>query len=195
MVVSQDNTPSFIPDRKPRFVILGTMVAICARTLDGREPSEPTFYYHNNRNHFWRVMQHLLEPGEEIKKMTVEEKKSFLNRHRVMIQNLVQEIIVPNSEAKDPSDTVLFKAYKRNRIKFKKISAQNKKLMEKTPLLFTCRHKKGISQLVDGFFQTNGIAEEAKKNIWYLPTPTRCNPKDRSEIWREEISQFWPNFF
>ena len=67
--------------------------------------------------------------------------------------------------------------------------------MEKTPLLFTCRHKKGISQLVDGFFQTNGIAEEAKKNIWYLPTPTRCNPKDRSEIWREEISQFWPNFF
>ena len=122
MVISQDNTPSFVPNKKPRFVILGTMVAICARSLNGQEPKEQTFYYHNNRNHFWRVMQHLLEPKQEVRRLTVPEKKAFLNRHRIMIQNLVHEIEVPNSEAHDPSDTILFKAFKKSRLSFKNIS-------------------------------------------------------------------------
>ena len=38
MVISQDTLGSFIPNQKPKMVIMGTMVAICARTLNGEKP-------------------------------------------------------------------------------------------------------------------------------------------------------------
>lgn len=191
MVISQDNTQNFIPNKKPRLVILGTMVAICARTLDGREPDEETFYYHNNRNHFWRVMQHLLAPEKDvIKNMTIDQKKRFLNKHGVAIHNLVSEIIVPNVEAHDPSDTILFKAHRNKRLKFKEVSPEVKKVLETTPKFFTCRYKKGIQDLVTGFLSFNNMDVQYRDKIWYLPTPTRCNPQARSEIWREEMNAF-----
>ncbi len=195
MVIAQDKTHSFIPDQPPRLIILGTMVAICARTLNGQAPEGATFYYHNNRNHFWRVMQHLFDPKDDVKKMSIADKKRFLNKHRIMIQNLVYEVSVPNSESNDPSDTILFKAYNKNRIKFKKLDPKAKKIIETTPKFFNCRYKKGISNLVDGFFEENKISSHIKDEICYLPTPTRCNPKARSLLWKNEMLEFSPNLF
>ena len=191
MVISQDNTQSFVPNKKPRFIIMGTMVAICARTLNDVEPAEETFYYHNNRNHFWRVMQNLLQPNAPVvNSMTIKEKKAFLNKHRVMITNLVHEIVVPNSEAHDPSDTILFKAQKKGRVKFRSLDSKTKKILLDTPKFFTCRYKKGISDLMEGYLETNNLPLNMKENVWYLPTPTRCNPKARSLMWRDEMNAF-----
>lgn len=188
MVVSQDTLGSFIPNKKPKMVVMGTMVAICARTLDGVKPENPPFYYHNPRNHFWRVMQNLLEPKKEVKGLSVEEKIDFLNRNGVAITNLVQEIIVPNSEANDPSDTILFKAQKNRRIQFKKIPKEVKKILEETPVFFTCRRKTGIEKLLIGYKETNKL-KLSLDDVYYLPTPTRCNPKARAEMWRDEIKE------
>lgn len=186
MVISQDNVPSFIPKSKPRMVILGTMVAICARDFEGHRPQK-VFYYHNNRNHFWKVLQHLFEPKRDPIKMTVLEKKQFLEKWGIAICNLVHEIEVSNQDKNDPSDTILFKAHKRKKLKFKTANKKLKTILETTPLYFTCRSKTGISKLVEGYFQHNKLNDELAETIWYLPTPTRCNPKARSLLWKDEM--------
>ena len=93
MVLHEDPLKTFIPKRKTVFVILGTMVAINARVIDGEAPAEQTFYYNNNRNHFWRVLQALMVPDKEAKKnLTISEKKSFLEHHGVAICNHQQRV-------------------------------------------------------------------------------------------------------
>ncbi len=171
-------------------VILGTMVAICARSIDGEAPTDPVFYYHNNRNHFWKVLQYFFAPDLTPKTLTVPEKKSFLNQHGVAIANLVQEIEVPNREAADPSDTVLFAAQRKNRLQFKTASPKLKAILKNTPLFFTCRHKKGIQDLVTGYLEHNQLPQSLTHEICYLPTPTRCNPHARAAVWRDEAAAF-----
>ncbi|NQZ18685.1 MAG: hypothetical protein HRT44_05435, partial [Bdellovibrionales bacterium] len=110
--------------------------------------------------------QNLLQPNKEvISKMTIVQKKKFLEKHRVMITNLVDEIVVPNSEANDPSDTILFKAQKLKRIKFKKLSPQVKELIETTPKFFTSRYKKGIKDLMTGYLETNNLDINIEKKF------------------------------
>lgn len=194
MVIHEDPLKSFIPKNEVKFIILGTMVAINGRIIDDSYPEDDFFYYNNNRNHFWRVMQYLmnskLTSKEDIKKFSIKEKKDFLNEHGIAIINLVKKVEVPNKYKYDPSDTVLFEAYKKNRVDFKMIPPRVKKIIQSKPMFFTCRKKKGIDQLVDGFFQKNQLNNELKNNIWYLPTPTRCNPYNRSILWREEMTSF-----
>ena len=194
MVTHEDTLNTFIPKGKIQFIILGTMVAINARTIDGIKPEVPTFYYNNNRNHFWRVLQYLMNPklknGEHIQKFTISEKKAFLEKNGIAICNLVQGVTVANKYKHDPSDTVLFEAYKKNLIEYKKITPRFKKIMKTTPMFFTCREKKGIAQLLDGFFEHNGLSAELKDKIWYWATPTRCNPYKRSVDWRRESESF-----
>jgi len=62
MIIHEDPLNSFIPKKEVKFIILGTMVAINARIIDGHIPNEEFFYYNNNRNHFWRVLQYLMNP-------------------------------------------------------------------------------------------------------------------------------------
>ena len=194
MITHIDPLKTFLPKTETKFVILGTMVAINARVIDGVEPSEPHFYYNNNRNHFWRVLQYLMNPrlknNEHIKYLSIEQKKDFLNKNGIAICNLVEKIEVPHKYKADPSDTVLFEAYKKNRIEFKKVPPRVKKILKTKPLFFTCRQKKGIDQLVDGFLETNKLSPEIKEHIWYWPTPTRCNPYQRSLIWKDEMRSF-----
>ena len=194
MITHIDPLKTFLPKGEVKFVILGTMVAINARIIDGKKPREPHFYYNNNRNHFWRVLQYLVNPrlknNEHIKQFTMKQKKDFLNQHGIVIINLVEKIEVPLKDKADPSDTVLFEAYKKNRIEFKKVSTKTKKVLKSKPLFFTCRQKKGIDQLVDGFLEANKLNEQIKDHIWYLPTPTRCNPYQRSLIWKKEMTEF-----
>ncbi len=191
MVIHEDNLKYFLPKKDIQFVILGTMVAINARAIDGMKPQDEVFYYNNNRNHFWRVLQYLLEPKKEIKKkLTIKEKRAFLERNGIGICNLVQKVEVPNKFKLDPSDTVLFDAYKKGRIEFKKIPPRVKSVLEQVPLYFTCRRKKGIDQLIDGFLERNSLDLMIKERIWYWPTPTRCNPLARANVWRKEMKLF-----
>jgi hypothetical protein len=191
MVLHEEAVPTFLPKGRLNFIILGTMVAINARIIDGIEPEEECFFYNNNRNHFWRVLQYLMDPklkdGEAIKRLTIKEKKQFLNKNKIGIVNLVQSVVVPNKYKLDPSDTVLFEAHKKNKLHFKSMDTKIIKTIEKTPLFFTCRQKSGINKLVDGFFEHNQIKSTTKENIWYWATPTRCNPYQRSLMWKKEM--------
>lgn len=194
MVRHEDPLKSFIPKKDVNFIILGTMVAINGRIIDGETPTDEVFYYNNNRNHFWRVLQHLVDPKiiskEQLLNFNIKEKKAFLEKHGIAIINLVKEVTIPNKYKYDPSDTVLFEAQKKNRLLCKKLSPRVKKLIYNKPMFFTCRSKKGIDLLLDNFFETNNIDKTLKNNIWYWPTPTRCNPYQRSLLWREEMNHF-----
>ncbi len=194
MIIHEDPLKSFIPKGEVKFVILGTMVAINARIIDDEVPQGEFFYYNNNRNHFWRVLQYLVNPAlkskEDLIKMNFKEKREFLNKNGIAIINLVKKVEVKNKDKHDPSDTVLFEAYKNNRIDFKLLPPKVKKILKTKPMFFTCRKKKGIDQLLDGFFKTNKLDENLKHNIWYWATPTRCNPYKRSILWREEMENF-----
>lgn len=193
MVKHEESVPTFMPKGKLNFIIMGTMVAINARIIDGVKPSEETFFYNNNRNHFWRVLQYLmnkeLKNGEAKKGLTIKEKKDFLKKNKIGIINLVDSVVVPNKYRHDPSDTVLFEAYKKNRITYKTLDANTKKRLIKTSIFFTCREKTGIRNLLDGFIKHNELSEGLKQNIWFWATPTRCNPFRRSQDWRREMHQ------
>lgn len=193
MVKHEESVPTFMPKGKLNFIIMGTMVAINARIIDGVKPSEETFFYNNNRNHFWRVLQYLmnkeLKNGEAKISLTIEEKKDFLKKNKIGIINLVDSVVVPNKYRHDPSDTVLFEAYKKDRITYKTLDANTIKRLIKTPIFFTCREKTGIRNLLDGFIKHNKLPEDLKQNIWFWATPTRCNPFRRSLDWRREMHQ------
>jgi len=193
MITHEDPLKSFIPKREVQFVILGTMVAINGRIIDGEKPQEPFFYYNNNRNHFWRILQYLTNPklkaGNHSKRLTISEKKKLLEENGIAIINLVHRVIVPNKDKNDPSDSILFHAFKRNRLELKKVSPKVRSILQNKPLFFTCRKKKGIDQLIDSFIKENKLSN-IKENTWYWATPTRCNPYKRSLEWKEEMDNF-----
>ncbi|MCO5143903.1 MAG: hypothetical protein M9962_12500 [Oligoflexia bacterium] len=186
MVISKDEIETFIP-KKPKILILGTMGAIIARTIDDNRPKE-AFYYHDNRNHFWKIIQLVFKPNIEPKKMTIDEKKIFLEEHGIAMSNIVKEIRVNTNDAKNPSDDIIFIAQKKRRLEFKVTSEQLKEIIEKKPIFFTCRSKPGISHLIQGYFSHNNINIPISK-IHHLPTPTRCNPQKRSNDWRNEMEK------
>ena len=190
MIIQKDEIDSFIP-KKTRFIILGTMCAINARTINGVKPTQEFFYYNDNRNHFWKILQYILEPDTEPRRLEIKEKKDLLKKHSIGIQNLVAQIEVPNTSKLDPSDTVLFDCYQKKRIKFKKIDKKIIPILNKTPLFFTCRYKKGIHQLLDGFIAQNKLSEKIIEQTHYLKSPTRCNPYRRSLEWEEEMNEFF----
>lgn len=190
MIVQKDEIASYIPE-KPRIIFLGTMCALNARTINGIKPPDDFFYYNDNRNHFWKILQYLFEFDKEPIKLSIIEKKKFLKQHNIGIQNLVSEIHTPKNSKLDPSDTVLFDCYKKNKITFKKLSLKNRKIVSKTPLVFTCRSKKGILELLEGFCETNLIDRNIINDIYFLKTPTRCNPFNRSQEWKTELKQIF----
>ncbi len=185
----RDLIESYIPSN-PKFVILGTMCALNAREINGVLPEGDFFYYNDNRNHFWKILQYILESQNEPIRMTVKDKKAFLKRHRIGIQNLVHEIETSTNDKLDPSDTVLFDCQKRGQIKFKELDDLSKKRLRKTHLFFTCRHKKGIQLLLEGFCAQNNLGQDLIERTHFLKTPTRCNPYKRSQEWLEEMSEF-----
>ncbi|RZF21585.1 hypothetical protein DAY19_07815 [Halobacteriovorax vibrionivorans] len=194
MATHQDEIPLFIPKGETNLIILGTMGSINARTVNGEKPDGEFFYYNNNRNHFWKVLQFLFEPEKEARKLTIEEKYAFLEKWGIAMSNIVNIAKVPNKDKDDPSDTVLFAAHKKNNVDFKHASPKFKKLLKTKPMFFTCRRKKGIENLLEGFFEQNGLSADLIDHIWYWPTPTRCNPKARSLIWKDEMKEFLAKF-
>lgn len=190
MPAHKDEIPVFIPKGKCRLIIFGTMGSINARTVNGVKPEGEFFYYNNIRNHFWKVLQYLFEPKKEPKRLTIKEKKKFLEKHGIAMTNIVDMAEVPKKYIADPSDTVLFEANKKGKVTFKKASPKMKKLLKTVPMFFTCRRKKGIEDLMKGYLGQNGLTEELIENIWYWATPTRCNPKARSEMWKKEMDDF-----
>ena len=188
MIIQRDEIPSFIPDN-PRAIFLGTMCALNARTINGQKPNEDFFYYNDNRNHFWKILQYIYDPNNEPQRLNINEKKSFLTKHQIGIQNLVYEIQTPNNQKLDPSDTILFECFKKNRIVFKELMPNQVTKFTNTSLYFTCRYKKGIHQLLEGFLQHNRLNENIMDRTWYLKTPTRCNPFKRSQEWIQEMKE------
>lgn len=189
MVKHEDKIPFFLPKKEPKLIILGTMGSINARAVDGVDPG-PCFYYNNNRNHFWKVLQHLFEPNKEPQKLNLKEKKQFLEKHAIAMTNIVESADVPNKDKSDPSDTVLFHAHKRGKLQTKKLPKRFRKYLKTCPLFFTCRSKKGITNLLESFFENNEVELNAKKDVWFWATPTRCNPLKRSLLWKEEMDRF-----
>lgn len=190
MIRHTDEILPFYPKNKPvNLIILGTMGSINARSIDEIKPEGDVFFYNNNRNHFWKVIQHLFENVEKPKIFEIPEKKRFLDRHGIAMTNIVDQALVPNKDRQDPSDTVLFHAQKKGLITYKKLKPQMRKLFLTTPLFFTCRRKKGIELLLQGFFELNNLPTDLIDHVWYWPTPTRCNPKARSELWRKEMDE------
>ena len=192
MIIQRDEIPSFIP-KNPKAIFLGTMCALNARTINAQHPSEDFFYYNDNRNHFWKILQYIYDPKIEPRKLSINEKKSFLTKHQIGIQNLVYEIQTPNNQKLDPSDTILFECLKKKRIIFKSLLPKEIKMLSNTPLYFTCRYKKGIHQLLEGFLHHNGLSENIMDRTWYLKTPTRCNPFNRSQEWIQEMKEHIKN--
>ena len=68
MIKHKDEIPVFIPKGKVNFIILGTMGSINARSINGQKPEGEFFYYNNSRNHFWKVIQLLINPKKEAAK-------------------------------------------------------------------------------------------------------------------------------
>jgi G:T/U-mismatch repair DNA glycosylase len=186
MVTSRDEIASFIPEKRPKLVILGTMAAISARSVDGCRPETP-FFYANNRNHFWRILQLVFDENRKPQQLSVSEKQSLLNFRQIAMANLVQEIEVEPVEAHNPSDAVLIKAMRKNRLRFKAVSSDFKEILKSTAVFFTCRENKGIQNLVDGYLEFNNLDTVLREKIIYLPSPTRCNPQSRSLIWKEKM--------
>jgi len=187
MIIQQDEIASYIPSN-PKIIFLGTMCAINARTINNIRPEGDFFYYNDNRNHFWKILQYIFDPKLEPFRMSIPQKKAFLRKHNIGIQNLVSQIEVPNNSKLDPSDTVLFDCYKKNRILFKELSFKNKSIVSRSKLAFTCRSKKGIENLLLGFCEQNKLSQNLMEQVTFLKTPTRCNPFRRSEEWREELN-------
>lgn len=184
--VLKDGLKNFIPQQKPQLIMLGTMVTSSARHVNGRRPGE-VFYYHNNVNHFWRILNFAFEGDVAFELKSIQAKKRFLEKHRIGIFNLVREIRVSQKEMRDSSDDLLFKCHKANRAKFKSLTALEKKIISTTPLYFTCRYKAGIKRLIQGYDQVNKLDFDLLERIHFLPSPTRCNPWARSRIWVDEI--------
>lgn len=187
MIKSKDEIATFIPDDEPRFIILGTMGAINTRTINGVKPQD-VFFYNNSRNHFWRVLQLVFEPLEIAKLSSVSEKKAFLNKYKIAMTNIVQEIEILEKDINNPSDDILFKAHRSGKLKFKSEPLIFRELMQSKPIFFTCREKKNIQLLVNGYCEENELKDFSNERVWFLPTPTRCNPESRSLIWRNEMA-------
>ncbi|MEK7356823.1 MAG: hypothetical protein AAB250_10260 [Bdellovibrionota bacterium] len=75
LIISRDEIPTYIPRSRVRLIVLGTMGAINARTIDDRRPTD-IFFYNDNRNQFWKVLQLLLEPASEAATLSLPEKKA-----------------------------------------------------------------------------------------------------------------------
>lgn len=186
-MILEDPLKNFIPRARPQIIMLGTMVTSSARSINGRDPGE-VFYYHNNVNHFWRILNFVFEGDIPFELKSIQKKKAFLEKHRIAIFNLVKQVETSRAEMKDSSDDLLFRCHKASRVQFKSLSAREQKIFKTTPLYFTCRYKSGIKRLILGYLKANSIEEDLIHEISFLPSPTRCNPWDRSRVWREEIS-------
>lgn len=186
-MILEDPLKNFIPKSKPQLIMLGTMVTSSARSLNGSDPGD-VFYYHNNVNHFWRILNFVFEGDVPFELKSIRAKKAFLEKHRIAIFNLVKQVRASQKEIKDSSDDLLFKCHKASRVQFKALSHREKKVFETTPLYFTCRYKAGIKRLILGYLHQNELEEDLMDQINFLPSPTRCNPWRRSRVWLEEIS-------
>ncbi len=181
----KDQIEEFIPRGKVHFVILGTMASRIARSIADEVPLAP-FYYHSPHNHFWKVLTLALSP-EEAQPKTNEEKKNFLGKHGIAMANIVAEFMIAKNSSKNPSDKILFEAFKAKRLKFKVVGAELKKLLTTRPVFFTCLGKAPILELLEGFYSLNRIDDSFRRKIIFLKSPTRCNPKQRAREWKSVI--------
>ena len=89
MTTSSDEIHEFIPNTTTKLVILGTMASGVARTKDQKKPGE-AFFYQDNRNKFWEILQFVVNPKADVKKnMPTTEKKDFLNKWQIAMANIV----------------------------------------------------------------------------------------------------------
>lgn len=190
MITSKDNIPEFIPDRGTKLVILGSMASIEARDVGKKSRHQDAFYYHHKTNHFWRILQMVFEPHKEPKNFkTSDEKKVFLNKWQIAMANIISEINIQDSNSKDPSDQVIFEAYKKGEVKFKKVRPAFKQLIKDRPIFFTCSKNKYIISLLEAYFKDNKIKLDLEESIKFLMTSTRCNPLERSLGWKIRMAE------
>jgi G:T/U-mismatch repair DNA glycosylase len=185
MMLSQDEIETFIP-KVPRVLILGTMAAVCARTIDGKVP-DGAFYYHDSRNQFWKIVQFVFAPEGDPKKMRIDEKQEFLEKHGIAMANLVGRLHVERGKANSASDRILFEAHKNGSLEFKAASPALKNLFKTKPVFFTCSSNREITNLLHGYLEYNGLSLKLDETVCFLKTPTRCNPRKRSNEWRQKF--------
>ncbi|MAF91300.1 MAG: hypothetical protein VX583_04930 [Bdellovibrionota bacterium] len=188
-MISKDAIPSYIPKSKCKLVILGTMASVAARKVGEKEEAEDAFFYHHKTNHFWRILQMVFEPKKPSINMNVSQKKQFLEKHGIAISNTVSEVEITKKQAMDPSDSVLFEAKKKNKLRYKKLDAKTRKILLECPLFFTSSSTPQILDLLEGYLVFNKIRKNSKTDIGFLMTPTRCNPMERAIGWKIRMAQ------
>lgn len=189
MIISRDEIKTFIPKKNPKLVILGTMASINARTINGHCKSEEPFYYNNNQNRFWKIMQVIFDKNPKPGFFeNVAQKKIFLEKHQIALANIVYEIEISNGSEKNASDEIIFEANNNKQLKVKKIEDDFKTVLQSTPVFFTCLNKPKLNSLLNKYYKENNLNTSLIDKICYLHSPTRVKYELRSEQWREQIS-------
>lgn len=181
-IVVKDEIDTFIPrSNKVNYIILGTMASCCARTIGEVIPQE-AFYYHNSKNHCWKMLSNIFY-GEvrDMKKLI--DRQNLLEEFGIAMANIVKSAEVPESESLNPADSVLFDAHALKKLETKKISDEFKHLLQTRPIFFTCKSKPALTSLLEEYFSANKLDQNLIQKIHYLPSPTRCSPVDRSSDW------------
>lgn len=187
-MISQDVIPAFIP-KKTRAVILGTMCSVSARKINGEIQKSPPFYYHDNRNRFWKIMQTLFEGDQNPPFLRLDQKKKYLEKWGIAIANIVSEMEVPKAMAYNASDDVIYRAHKNNKVITKKASKSLQAFLKTKPLFFTCKQKAPLDLLLMDYFTKNKISTKHLDSIVYLHTPTRRGHLSLSEMWKPDFKE------
>ncbi len=186
MIKSRDMIPEYIP-QNPKLIILGTMCSVNAREIDGAVKKAPPFFYHDNRNRFWKILQYLFEEIDNPPFLSVAEKKAYLEKWGVAIGNVVDTMELKMSDSQDASDEIIYSAFKKNRVQTKKVRPAFRKLLQTRPLFFTCKRKPKLDLLLLDYLKKNKVAPSRLEEILFLHTPTRKAHATLAEIWRDDL--------
>ncbi len=186
MIQSKDIIPEYIPNNT-KLILLGTMCSVNAREIDGVVKNAPPFFYHDNRNRFWKILQYLLEDIDNPPFLSVAEKKAYLEKWGVAIGNVVDTMELKKGECNDASDEIIYSAFKKNRVLTKKVRPKFRKLLQTKPLFFTCKRKPKLDRLLLDYFKKNKVAPARLEEVVFLHTPTRKAHATLAEIWRQDF--------
>lgn len=189
-----DILEEFIPVNGVKLVILGTMASKIARKapeLDKYPNLEEVFYYHDNRNRFWKALSIVLtgkdfiEDKNRTPKEKREDKKRFLEEHGIAMINIVEKIEGHWSSR----DKVIFSAHTNQEIEFKHITLKFKSLLETKPVFFTCYPSKELCLLLKDFLLSRKVQLPFTR-ITFLRGPTMVNERTIAKEWSPYLKSF-----
>lgn len=185
--VSRDEISNFIPEKiKTRFVILGTMASINGRRIDGLPAPDNPFFYNDNRNRFWKIMQILFNNEKDPNFPTREEKPLLLEKWGVAMGNIVSEMEIADQDKENASDEIIYEAFEICRVKFKTLDDDFKELLKTKPVFFTCKDKR-IKDVLRAYYTFNDLDPGLVDKITLIHSPTRKSAINISKLWKKDL--------